>query len=96
MLTLRAPTLRAPGAALMLALAASVSLAQTGEADPPGANTVPGTGETRSQPKPVLTLEQKKQLVAFCAVDANRRDPSCKGLTTTTTSTDVPGGAPES
>jgi hypothetical protein len=80
----------------VLALVASVSLAQTGEADPPAANTVPGSGEARTQPKPVLTLEQKKKLVAFCALNANRRDPSCKGLTTTTRSTDTSGGAPES
>ena len=96
MLTLRAPTLRAPGVALVLALLASVSLAQTGEADPPAANTVPGLGETRIKPKPVLTLEQKKQLVTFCSVEANRGDPSCKGLTTATTSTAVLGGVPES
>jgi hypothetical protein len=81
--TLRAPTLRAPGAALVLALVASVSLAQTGEADPPAANTVPGSGEVRTQPKPVLTLEQKKKLVEFCQQAANRKHASCKGLTTT-------------
>jgi hypothetical protein len=94
--TLRAPTLGAPGVALVLALAASVSLAQTGEADPPAANTVPGLGETRTKPKPVLTLEQKRQLVAFCGLEANSSDPSCKGLTTATTSTEVLGGVPES
>ena len=94
MLTLRTPRLRTPGAALVLALVASVSLAQTGEADPPGADTVPGSGAARTQPKPVLTLEQKKKLVAFCTQAANRKDPSCKGLTTT--ATDAPEATPES
>jgi hypothetical protein len=73
---------RAPGAALVLALVASMSLAQTGEADPPTAGTVPGTGEPRSQqkPVPVLTLEQKKALLVFCSQSANSKDARCKGL----------------
>ena len=91
-------TLRLPGAGLVLALVASVSLAQTGEADPPGANTVPGSGPgsgaARSEPKPVLTLEQKKKLVAFCNQAAHRKDPTCKGLATSTTET--PASSPES
>lgn len=73
-------TLRAPGAALMVALVASVSLAQTGEADPPSAGTVPGSTEERAKAKPVLTLEEKRKLVAFCTQSANRKNAQCQGI----------------
>jgi hypothetical protein len=94
MLTLRAPALHAPGAALVLALLASVSLAQTGEADPPGANTLPEAGEEPVQPKPIPTLEQKRQLLEFCNKAVNRGNPSCKGVPTTLS--DALGEVPES
>jgi hypothetical protein len=85
---------RIPVTALALALAASVTLAQTSEADPPGAGTVPGSGEARNtqKPKPVLTLEQKKQLQAFCQKAANQRDARCAGLSEATTSAAPPEG----
>jgi type IV pilus biogenesis protein CpaD/CtpE len=72
-------SLRLPGAALVLALAAGMTLAQSGGADPPSAGTVPGTGETR-KPQPVMTLEQKKKLVIFCQQAANRKDARCAAL----------------
>jgi hypothetical protein len=71
---------RAPGAALILALVASVSLAQTGEADPPSAGTVPGSTEERAKAKPVLTLEEKRKLVVLCAQTANRKKAQCQGI----------------
>jgi hypothetical protein len=73
-------SLRAPGAALILALVASVSLAQTGEADPPSAGTVPGSTAERAKATQVLTLEEKRKLVAFCAKSANRSNAKCKGI----------------
>lgn len=71
---------RTQAAALALALLASVSLAQTGEADPPAARPVPGKAEVDSKPKPVLTLEEKRKLQARCSRAEHREDPDCAGI----------------
>jgi hypothetical protein len=72
----------APSIALMLALVAGMGLAQTGEADPPAAETVLGTGQTSTSPKPkrVLTLQEKEALRIFCTQTANRKDARCEGF----------------
>lgn len=74
--------LHTPGVALVLALVAGMALAQTGEADPPAAGTVPGTGEPRTpvKPKKVLSLKEKEALRAFCVQAANRKDARCEGF----------------
>lgn len=85
---------RTTGIALLLALVAGMALAQTGEADPPAADNLPGTDQppTPVEPRRVKTLQEKEELRIFCSQAANRRTAPCEGFAERTTTTAAGGG----